>query len=214
MRNIEALEAIVGEWVGARTVEEAGSALTKAGIPWGPVSTIADVVASPQIAAREMMLDVEHPTLGTSKLPGIPVKLSESPGAVRKAPPLVGEDNERIYRRYARLFSSADRGAQGRRRDLIQLRKIDKAPRMAQEETLEASISGSVRSPRSRAETRRSTRFDIPLELLRMPKTGTAYDLSSGWWPGMPLATGHPPFHVMTYRSPAGRAKPERPALP
>ena len=37
-----------------------------------------------------------------------------------------------------------------------------------------------------------------------MPKTGRAYDLSSGWWPGMPLAMGHPPFHVMTYRSPAG----------
>ena len=37
-----------------------------------------------------------------------------------------------------------------------------------------------------------------------MPKTGRAYDLSSGWWPGMPLAAGHPPFHVMTYRTPAG----------
>jgi crotonobetainyl-CoA:carnitine CoA-transferase CaiB-like acyl-CoA transferase len=97
MRNIEALEAIVGEWTGARSLEEAGSVLTKAGIPWGPVSTIADVVTSPQIAAREMMLDVEHPILGALKLPGIPVKLSESPGALRKAPPLVGEDNERIY---------------------------------------------------------------------------------------------------------------------
>jgi kynurenine formamidase len=50
----------------------------------------------------------------------------------------------------------------------------------------------------------RQTRFDIPLDLLRMPKTGRAYDLSSGWWPGMPLATGHPPFNVMTYRTPAG----------
>jgi len=98
MEHIEALEKIVGEWVGARTIEEAGAALTKAGIPWGPVSTIADVVASPQIAAREMMLNVEHQTLGTIKLPGIPVKLSESPGAVRKAPPLAGEDNEAVYR--------------------------------------------------------------------------------------------------------------------
>jgi crotonobetainyl-CoA:carnitine CoA-transferase CaiB-like acyl-CoA transferase len=97
MKNIEALEAVVGAWASGRTVEEAGSALTKAGIPWGPVSTIADVVGSPQIAAREMMLNVEHPTLGCLKLPGIPVKLSESPGAVRKAPPLVGEDNDRIY---------------------------------------------------------------------------------------------------------------------
>jgi crotonobetainyl-CoA:carnitine CoA-transferase CaiB-like acyl-CoA transferase len=97
MKNIEALEAVIGEWANGRTVEEAGSALTKAGIPWGPVSTIADVVGSPQITAREMMIDVEHPTLGPLKLPGIPVKLSESPGVVRKAPPLVGEDNDRIY---------------------------------------------------------------------------------------------------------------------
>jgi crotonobetainyl-CoA:carnitine CoA-transferase CaiB-like acyl-CoA transferase len=98
MKNIEALERIVGTWVAGRTIEEAGTALTKAGIPWGPVNTIADVIASPQIAAREMMLDVEHPTLGTLTLPGIPVKLSASPGAVRKAPPLVGEDNDRVYR--------------------------------------------------------------------------------------------------------------------
>jgi crotonobetainyl-CoA:carnitine CoA-transferase CaiB-like acyl-CoA transferase len=97
MKNIDALEAAIGEWASGRTIEEAGSVLTNAGIPWGPVNTIADVVASPQIAAREMMLDVEHPTLGALKLPGIPVKLSESPGAVRKAPPLVGEDNDRIY---------------------------------------------------------------------------------------------------------------------
>ena len=66
-------------------------------------------------------------------------------------------------------------------------------------------MSGSVRSPEAAADTTKSTRFDIPLELLRMPKTGRAYDLSSGWWPGMPLATGHPPFQVMTYRSPAGQ---------
>lgn len=46
--------------------------------------------------------------------------------------------------------------------------------------------------------------FEVPLEALRIPKTGRAYDLCSGWWPGMPLAEGHPPFQVLTYRSPAG----------
>jgi kynurenine formamidase len=50
-----------------------------------------------------------------------------------------------------------------------------------------------------------ATAFDIPLELLRRPTKGKAYDLSSGWWPGMPLAAGHPPFQVLTYRSPAGQ---------
>jgi crotonobetainyl-CoA:carnitine CoA-transferase CaiB-like acyl-CoA transferase len=97
MKNIEALEPIVGAWVAECTIEEAGATLTAAGIPWGPVNTIADVVASPQIAAREMMVDVEHPTLGTLKLPGIPVKLSVTPGSVSKAPPLVGEDNDAVY---------------------------------------------------------------------------------------------------------------------
>lgn len=51
----------------------------------------------------------------------------------------------------------------------------------------------------------RTTRFDIPLDLFRLPTKGKAYDLSSGWWPGMPLANGHPPFHVLTYRTPAGQ---------
>lgn len=46
--------------------------------------------------------------------------------------------------------------------------------------------------------------LQLSMEALRMPRTGRAYDLSSGWWPGMPLAEGHPPFQVLTYRSPIG----------
>jgi crotonobetainyl-CoA:carnitine CoA-transferase CaiB-like acyl-CoA transferase len=98
MANIDAIEAEVAAWVAARTVEEAGAALTDAGIPWGKVATIPEVVESPQIAAREMLVEVEHPTLGPLTLPGIPVKLSDSPGTVRKAPPLVGEDTDEVYR--------------------------------------------------------------------------------------------------------------------
>lgn len=50
-----------------------------------------------------------------------------------------------------------------------------------------------------------SSVLQVPLDVLRIPRTGRTYDLSSGWWPGMPLASGHPPFQVMTYRSPAGQ---------
>lgn len=46
--------------------------------------------------------------------------------------------------------------------------------------------------------------FPVPLDLLRQPSQGRAYDLSSGWWPGMPLSTGHPAFQVMTFRTPRG----------
>jgi kynurenine formamidase len=45
----------------------------------------------------------------------------------------------------------------------------------------------------------------LSLDVLSIPRRGRAYDLSSGWWPGMPLAEGHPPFQVLTYRSPAGQ---------
>lgn len=97
MANIESIEAEVAAWIGEHTVEEAGEALTEAGIPWGPVATVADIVNSPQIKAREMLVDVEHPTLGTLTLPGIPIKLSATPGSVRKAPPRIGEDTDEVY---------------------------------------------------------------------------------------------------------------------
>jgi crotonobetainyl-CoA:carnitine CoA-transferase CaiB-like acyl-CoA transferase len=97
MANIEAIEPVVAEWVAGQTVDEAGDALTAVGIPWGRVATIPEVVGSAQIAAREMLVDVEHPQLGTLTIPGIPIKLSATPGTVRKAPPMVGEDTDEVY---------------------------------------------------------------------------------------------------------------------
>jgi crotonobetainyl-CoA:carnitine CoA-transferase CaiB-like acyl-CoA transferase len=98
MACIEEIEAAVQAWIGSGTIEDAGEKLTAAGIPWGPVNTIPDVIASPQIAARDMMVEIEHPVLGLLKLPGIPVKLAATPGSVRKPPPLVGEDTDAVYR--------------------------------------------------------------------------------------------------------------------
>lgn len=54
------------------------------------------------------------------------------------------------------------------------------------------------------ADARRPRQTETPLAALRLPSTGRTYDLASGWWPGMPLAEGHPPFQVLTYRTPAG----------
>jgi kynurenine formamidase len=57
---------------------------------------------------------------------------------------------------------------------------------------------------RFKAEAVASRVSETALEALRIPRTGKTYDLSSGWWPGMPLLPAHPPFQVMTYRSPSG----------
>jgi crotonobetainyl-CoA:carnitine CoA-transferase CaiB-like acyl-CoA transferase len=98
MTAIEELEAAVSAWTGAGTVAQASEALADAGIPFGPVASVGDAVASPQIEARQMLVEIEHPTLGPLVVAGLPVKLSATPGSVRKAPPTVGEDNDQIYR--------------------------------------------------------------------------------------------------------------------
>jgi len=98
MGHLDELEAAVTAWTETRSCDEITRDLSETGIPFGKVMEIADVVESPQIVARDMLVAVEHPTLGTLKLPGIPIKLSQSPGSIRKAPPLVGEDNEYVYR--------------------------------------------------------------------------------------------------------------------
>lgn len=91
------LEAAVSAWTEARTVAEVSEVLTAAGVPCGPVATVAEAVASEQVRAREMLVTVEHPSLGPLVVLGQPVKLSATPGAVRKAPPTAGEDNAYVY---------------------------------------------------------------------------------------------------------------------
>lgn len=98
MAHQAVLEEAVAAWALPRSCEEIAAVLEDAGIPFSKVETVADVAASPQIAAREMVVDSEHPTLGTLRLPGNPVKMDKSPPTVRKAPPRVGEDNEHVYR--------------------------------------------------------------------------------------------------------------------
>jgi crotonobetainyl-CoA:carnitine CoA-transferase CaiB-like acyl-CoA transferase len=65
--------------------------LTAAGVPCGSVRDLRELFADPQVAAREMLTAVEHPTIGPLRVLGTPVKLSATPGGVRSAPPRLGE---------------------------------------------------------------------------------------------------------------------------
>jgi formyl-CoA transferase len=67
-------------------------------IPCGPINSYVDVFADRQIIAREMVVDVEHPTLGTLRALGSPIKLSETPPAVRRRAPRLGEHTEEVLR--------------------------------------------------------------------------------------------------------------------
>ena len=67
-----------------------------AGIPCGPINDYAEAFASPQVQARGMVVEMDHPTLGRVRTPGSPVKMSETPAVVGRRAPLLGEHTREV----------------------------------------------------------------------------------------------------------------------
>jgi crotonobetainyl-CoA:carnitine CoA-transferase CaiB-like acyl-CoA transferase len=95
--NNGTLVAILQEKLEQRPSTEWQKALERLGIPVGPVLHHDEVFADPQILARDMAPAVEHPKAGQTQTLGVPVKLSETPGGVRRPAPLLGEHNDEIF---------------------------------------------------------------------------------------------------------------------
>jgi len=55
------------------------------------------------VLAREMIVEVDHPTAGKTRIPGIPIKLSRTPGTIRKAAPVLGADTVDLLSQYLGL---------------------------------------------------------------------------------------------------------------
>jgi CoA:oxalate CoA-transferase len=72
-------------------------------IPCGPINNIQQVVNNPQVIAREMIQEVDQPGIGKVKVPGNPIKFSESPITNYGAAPVLGQDNEVILKDYLNL---------------------------------------------------------------------------------------------------------------
>lgn len=70
--------------------------LTVAGVPCGAVRGVGDALADPQVAAREMVVPLEHVTAGPIRVLGTPLKLSETPASVRTPPPTLGQHTDGI----------------------------------------------------------------------------------------------------------------------
>ncbi len=81
-----------------RAYEEWEAVLLAAGIPVGAINTVDQVVAHPQVAARGALVACEHPVAGTVRVVGPPIRLSETPGAVRSPAPLLGEHTSEVLR--------------------------------------------------------------------------------------------------------------------
>ena len=99
------LRPILAEKFMTKTAEEWQPMFDKAGIPSGPINTVDKVVKNEQVVAREMILEVEHPVAGTTRVPGIPIKLSRTPGEIRMAAPVLGADTEKLLNQYLGLTS-------------------------------------------------------------------------------------------------------------
>jgi alpha-methylacyl-CoA racemase len=79
-----------------RTREEWFELLTSKDVPTGKVYSLDEVFNDPQVLHRKMVLEIDHPTLGKVKQPGIAVKLSDTPGKLRTLAPIAGQNTEEI----------------------------------------------------------------------------------------------------------------------
>lgn len=94
------VDALIQGWTGERTLEEALGKLRKHRVPCGPILGVDQLMEDPQIRAREMSVELEHPTLGRLdglQGLGLPVKLSETPGRFDRPAPLLGQHNQEVY---------------------------------------------------------------------------------------------------------------------
>ncbi len=91
------VDEIVSEWFRSHTAAEIQRLCDESGVPVSPVNSIADIFADPQFAARDMLVEVEHPTLGKIKVPGIVPKFTDTPGSLRHTGPTLGQHNLEVY---------------------------------------------------------------------------------------------------------------------
>lgn len=78
-----------GEWL---------SALDAAGIPCGPIHTLDQVFTMPQVEARDMLIEMDHPAIGKLPLVGSPLKFSDTPVEYRRPPPRLGEHTDEVLK--------------------------------------------------------------------------------------------------------------------
>ena len=106
MKNLEALVALMSERLKTRRAREWIVALEAEGVPCGPINSIAEMAADAQTAAREMVVQLEHPRAGRTRALGLPIKLSATPGKVSRPAPLLGEHTREVLAEFG--FSPAE----------------------------------------------------------------------------------------------------------
>ncbi|HZP98164.1 MAG TPA: CoA transferase [Reyranella sp.] len=99
VQNNDAIVGLLQAELAKRTNEEWLKAFEAEGIPAGPVMHHDEVFADPQILARGMVAEIEHARAGRQKTLGVPIKMSATPGGIRRPAPTLGQHNEEVRRR-------------------------------------------------------------------------------------------------------------------
>ncbi len=94
----ESLKREIADWTRGQPAEELMQRLQTAGVPAGVVQTPEDLRSDPQLAHRGHFWMLDHPTMGRRAYDGPSFRLSETPAELTKAAPLLGEDNEYVYK--------------------------------------------------------------------------------------------------------------------
>ena len=96
MAEKDALADTLGETFAARPTGHWLRVLEEAGVPTGPINDLSQVYEDPQVLARDMVVELDHPTAGPTRNIGLPIKLSETPGRVDRPAPTLGQHTDEV----------------------------------------------------------------------------------------------------------------------
>lgn len=96
MRNRDALVAEMSAALAGRATDDWVACFEQAGVPAGPVKTMDQVLDDPQVRARGMLVEVDHPVAGTVTALGCPIKFTRGDGVTRRGAPVYGQDTHQV----------------------------------------------------------------------------------------------------------------------
>jgi crotonobetainyl-CoA:carnitine CoA-transferase CaiB-like acyl-CoA transferase len=96
--NQAVLDGLIAAWTKERSREAILSLMDSAGVPAGLIYTVPDMLNDAQFLAREAIVEVPHPRLGSLRMQNVMPRLSETPGSIRTPAPTLGEHNAPVYR--------------------------------------------------------------------------------------------------------------------
>jgi formyl-CoA transferase len=98
VRNRDLLVPLLAEMVRKKSKQEWIDALEAAGVPCGPINNLEEVYANPQVMARELQVDLPHPSGGTARMVRSPMNLSATPARCDTPPPTLGQHTDEVLR--------------------------------------------------------------------------------------------------------------------